>query len=389
MSFPQKIATKQSTNKQSNNQPTINCMPHERHTLYSSPPSGSKYVPPHLRNSQGGGNSGTSRGSFAGGGDGGGRDSGRDSGRGGGGGYNDSRRGSYNDRGGGGGGGDRRDSYNDRGGGGGGGPPTQTNSRWSNDDGGGGGGGGGGYSDNRGGGYNDRGGGGGGGRGGYGRTNERGFHGDMTPDKRLEARLFEKADKQTTGINFDNYDKIPIETSGENIPDPIETYTAETIGEDLFRNTQLCGYSRPTPVQKYSIPIASAGRDLMACAQTGSGKTAGFLFPIIMAMINRKGIEPPESNGRSRRTYPNALVLAPTRELAQQIHEEGRRFTYCTGIASVVIYGGADVRDQLRQIERGCDLLVATPGRLVDLIERGRIAMECVHFMVLDEADRM
>lgn len=117
-------------------------------------------------------------------------------------------------------------------------------------------------------------------------------------------------------------------------------------------------------------------------------KTAGFLFPILMAMIKAGGQENPDSNGR-RRTYPEALILAPTRELAQQIYEEGKRFAYCTGIASVCIYGGADVRDQLRQIERGCDLLVATPGRLVDLIERGRIGMENIRFLVLDEADRM
>ena len=83
-------------------------------------------------------------------------------------------------------------------------------------------------------------------------------------------------------------------------------------------------------------------------------------------------------NGRRRKTYPTALVLAPTRELASQIYEEARKFCYCTGIAAVVVYGGADVRQQLRDLERGCDLLVATPGRLVDLIERGRISLEGV-----------
>jgi hypothetical protein len=77
----------------------------------------------------------------------------------------------------------------------------------------------------------------------------------MTLDKRLEARLFDSSDKQTTGINFDNYDKIPIEVSGQNVPEPIDSYSVETIGEDLFRNTQLCGYSKPTSVQKYSVPI--------------------------------------------------------------------------------------------------------------------------------------
>jgi ATP-dependent RNA helicase DDX3X len=111
-----------------------------------------------------------------------------------------------------------------------------------------------------------------------------------------------------------------------------------------------------------------------------------------MAMIKAGGQDPPDDphRGSRRTTYPEALVLAPTRELAQQIYAEGQRFAYMTGIACVCIYGGADIRDQLRQIEsRGCDLLVGTPGRLVDLIERGRIAMANVKFLVLDEADRM
>jgi ATP-dependent RNA helicase DDX3X len=209
----------------------------------------------------------------------------------------------------------------------------------------------------------------------------------MKPDPRLERQLYQRDDVQTTGINFDNYDDIPVETTGNDIPEPINDYSIDTIGEDLMRNTQLCGYSKPTPVQKYSVPIGLAGRDLMACAQTGSGKTAGFLFPIIMMMLKTGGSSPPPD--ARRRIYPTALVLAPTRELASQIHDEARKFCYCTGIAPVCIYGGADVREQLRQLERGCDLLIATPGRLVDLIERGRLSMESVRFLCLDEADRM
>lgn len=332
--------------------------------------NGTKYVPPHLRNASqsSGGGSDSQNYNNSGGGGGGGYQ-----------GYNgggrrnssyDDRRGSYNSG--------RRSSYNDGDG------QPRRNSRWSDVDSGGGAGGG--Y--NRRSSYGGRGGGGYDRRGStYARKNERGFHGDMQPDPRLERQLFGGDDHQTTGINFDRYDQIPVEVSGNDAPDPIDVYSAETIGDDLFRNTQLCGYSRPTPVQKYSCPIGSAGRDLMACAQTGSGKTAGFLFPIIMAMIKNGGKEAPD-NGR-RQVYPEALILAPTRELAQQIFDEGRRFTYCTGIAAVCIYGGAEVREQLRQIERGCDLLVATPGRLVDLIERGRLGMENIQFVVLDEADRM
>jgi len=210
----------------------------------------------------------------------------------------------------------------------------------------------------------------------------------MKPDKCTEQQLFGgDVERQTTGINFDNYDDIPVETSGSDCPEAITEYTIETIGEALYRNTQLCGYSRPTPVQKYSIPIGIAGRDLMACTQTGSGKTAGFLFPIIMAMLQRGGSE--ETPSSRRRVYPEALVLAPSRELAVKIQEEAKRLTYCSGIASVVVYGGAYIQDQIRLIDLGCDLLVATPVRLVDLIKRGRVAMDNCHFLVLDEADRM
>ena len=320
-------------------------------------------MPPHLRNSQssGGGNDSQSRNS-SGGDRGGGYGNDRR--------YSDNRRGSYGD--------DQRGGYGGRGGGGRGGREPRRNSRWSDVDSGG----------DRRGSYGGRGGGGYDRRGSsYARKNERGFHGDMQPDPRLERQLYGSEDHQTTGINFDNYDKIPVEVSGDNAPEPISTYTVETIGEELFKCTQLCGYTRPTPVQKYSCPIGVAGRDLMACAQTGSGKTAGFLFPIIMAMLRNGGSDSPDT-GR-RQVYPEALIMAPTRELAQQIYEEARRFTYCTGIATVCIYGGAEVREQLRQIERGCDLLVATPGRLVDLIERGRLGMENIKFLVLDEADRM
>jgi len=105
-------------------------------------------------------------------------------------------------------------------------------------------------------------------------------------------------------------------------------------------------------------------------------------------MMLKNGGSPPPPDAR-RRIFPTALVLAPTRELASQIHDEARKFCYCTGIASVCVYGGADVREQLRLLERGCDLLIATPGRLVDLIERGRLSMETVRFLCLDEADRM
>jgi ATP-dependent RNA helicase DDX3X len=128
---------------------------------------------------------------------------------------------------------------------------------------------------------------------------------------------------------------------------------------------------------------------IRACAQTGSGKTAGFLFPVIAVMLKTGAAPEPEGVRRGRTSFISALVLAPTRELASQIFDEAKKFCYCTGINPVVVYGGANVQDQQRLLDKGADLLVATPGRLVDLIERGRIKLDIVKFLILDEADRM
>ena len=153
-----------------------------------------------------------------------------------------------------------------------------------------------------------------------------------------------------------------METSGEGCPDPVTVFSEELVGAQLMANLALCGYTKPTPVQKYSVPIGLADRDLMACAQTGSGKTAGFLFPTIVSMLRAGAPEQAPGPNTRRKQYPVALVLAPTRELASQIFDEAQKFCYCTGIRPVVVYGGAEVRNQLRELERGCDLLVATPG---------------------------
>lgn len=191
--------------------------------------------------------------------------------------------------------------------------------------------------------------------------------------------------KSDVKIDFEAYDDIPVETSGENCPKPIENFKDIKMHETLAKNIILAKYDRPTPVQKYSLPIVMNGRDLMACAQTGSGKTAAFLFPMINLLMQ---IPPPQPSS-SRKAYPLALVLAPTRELACQIYEEARKFAYKTGLRAVVVYGGSPISNQLRELERRCDILVATPGRLVDIMERGRLSLAQIQYLVLDEADRM
>uniref|UniRef100_A0A8C5LZW8 RNA helicase n=1 Tax=Leptobrachium leishanense TaxID=445787 RepID=A0A8C5LZW8_9ANUR len=166
------------------------------------------------------------------------------------------------------------------------------------------------------------------------------------------------------------------------------------MGEIIMGNINLTRYTRPTPVQKHAIPIIIEKRDLMACAQTGSGKTAAFLLPIL-SQIYADGpgdaVKHLKENGRygRRKQYPLSLVLAPTRELAVQIYEEARKFAYRSKVRPCVVYGGADIGQQIRDLERGCHLLVATPGRLVDMMERGKIGLDFCKYLVLDEADRM
>ena len=189
---------------------------------------------------------------------------------------------------------------------------------------------------------------------------------------------------QVPKVNFDKYDDIPVETSGRDCPPPATDFATLDLPEQVNMNIQLAGYNKPTPIQKNTVPISVAGRDLMACAQTGSGKTASFLLPTI-TKIMRNGERPPPG----RKSQPLALVLSPTRELTVQIYNEARKFCYLSGVRPVVCYGGADIRDQLRDLERGCEILVATPGRLVDLIERARVSLEYTCMLILDEADRM
>ncbi|KAK6925798.1 Helicase, C-terminal [Dillenia turbinata] len=194
-------------------------------------------------------------------------------------------------------------------------------------------------------------------------------------------------EQENTGINFDAYEDIPVETSGDNVPPPVNTFAEIDLGDALNQNIRRCKYVKPTPVQRHAIPICLGGRDLMACAQTGSGKTAAFCFPIISGIMKSQAVQRPPRGART--VYPLALILSPTRELSCQIHEEARKFSYQTGVRVVVAYGGAPINQQLRDLERGVDILVATPGRLVDLLERARVSLQMIRYLALDEADRM
>ena len=187
-----------------------------------------------------------------------------------------------------------------------------------------------------------------------------------------------------------------MEAFGEDVPPACQRFSDLDLHPVLKNAISLCGYDVPTPVQQHSLPIILGRRDLMACAQTGSGKTAAFLFPTIGRILAdldeaqaANGGQSNSGGGSYSKAYPTALVLAPTRELASQIHDEARKFTYRSQIRPVVVYGGADFALQFKDLSRGCDILVATPGRLVDMMERGKVSLEKCRFLCLDEADRM
>ncbi|XP_057193296.1 DEAD-box helicase 3 X-linked b [Triplophysa rosa] len=217
----------------------------------------------------------------------------------------------------------------------------------------------------------------------------------LARNERLEHELFAGGN---TGINFEKYDDIPVEATGQNCPPHIDSFHDVEMGEIIMGNISLTRYTRPTPVQKHAIPIIKSKRDLMACAQTGSGKTAAFLLPVLSQIFTdgpgdalQAVKNSAQENGKygRRKQYPISLVLAPTRELALQIYDEARKFAYRSHVRPCVVYGGADIGQQIRDLERGCHLLVATPGRLVDMMERGKIGLDYCNYLVLDEADRM
>ncbi len=141
------------------------------------------------------------------------------------------------------------------------------------------------------------------------------------------------------------------------------------------------GYTQPTPIQEQSIPHILEGKDIFGCAQTGTGKTAAFALPILQLLSERKTNQHP-------RTI-KALILAPTRELASQISENFLAYGYNLGISHCTIFGGVSQVPQVNALKRGVDVLVATPGRLLDLMNQGYIKLNNLEFFVLDEADRM
>jgi len=176
----------------------------------------------------------------------------------------------------------------------------------------------------------------------------------------------------------------PVETSTTSSATPIETQ-AQTgfdglgLSAEILKAVADSGYTIPTPIQAQGIPHVLQRRDMIGIAQTGTGKTASFTLPMIEML----------SRGRSKARMPRALVLEPTRELADQVSESFDKYSKYSKLSHALLIGGVSMDDQVKKLDRGVDVLIATPGRLMDHFERGRILLSQVNILVIDEADRM
>ena len=182
-----------------------------------------------------------------------------------------------------------------------------------------------------------------------------------------------------TSTNVTEFDTTPSEA-------PAPSFADLGLSEEVLSAVADMGYTAPTPVQAASIPHALDGDDVLAAAQTGTGKTAAFLLP---TMNNLPHVPRSRARGRVAAQGPLMLVITPTRELAQQIEEVCRAIARRTGHTSVTVVGGVSYNPQRDKLKRGCDILIATPGRLQDLIDQGACSLDQVQVLVLDEADRM
>src|SRR5438067_8833311 len=151
------------------------------------------------------------------------------------------------------------------------------------------------------------------------------------------------------------------------------------LSDELLRAVADSGYDRPTPSETAVIPSVLMGKDLIGIAQTGTGKTAGFVLPMIDIL----------HEGRSRARMPRSLILEPTRELAQQVSENFEKYGKYHPLSMALLMGGVQMGDQVKALEKGVDVLIATPGRLMDLFQRGKILLTGCELLVIDEADRM
>jgi superfamily II DNA/RNA helicase len=176
-----------------------------------------------------------------------------------------------------------------------------------------------------------------------------------------------------------NYTHEPVLTKLTGTGTPLTDFADLGLSPDLLTAVSDAGYTTPTPIQAQAIPYVLMGRDVLGCAQTGTGKTAGFTLPMIDIL----------ASGRARARMPRTLILEPTRELAAQVSNAFEIYGKHHKLSMALIMGGESMSDQERKLDRGVDVLIATPGRLLDLFDRGKILLSDIKILVIDEADRM
>ncbi|KAL3688731.1 hypothetical protein R1sor_015040 [Riccia sorocarpa] len=174
---------------------------------------------------------------------------------------------------------------------------------------------------------------------------------------------------------------LSINVSGFDVPRPVKTFQDLGFDAALMGAIAKQGYENPTPIQRQAVPIALSGRDMIGIAKTGSGKTAAFVLPMIVHIMD----QPELAKGEG----PIGIICSPTRELAQQIYSEAKKFAKAYGIRVSGVYGGMSKFEQFKELKAGCEIVVATPGRLIDMIKMKAVTMFRGTYLVLDEADRM
>jgi len=199
-------------------------------------------------------------------------------------------------------------------------------------------------------------------------------------------KVTQRSQEEIKAFRDENQIKIVNDDNKRSIPNPILEFEEGGFSQEILSKLQNLGFNRPMPIQAQAWPIVMSGLDLIGIGETGSGKTLGFMLPALMHIINH-----PERQTKKRYSNgPIALVIAPTRELAQQIESVARKFGQGSDrIRSTCLFGGASKGPQIRDLESGVDLAIATPGRLIDLIESNCTSLERCSYVVLDEADRM
>ncbi|ODA78721.1 hypothetical protein RJ55_06103 [Drechmeria coniospora] len=225
--------------------------------------------------------------------------------------------------------------------------------------------------------------------------------GDVGPKfPELELELFgdPALRHDRAGLDFSKIDMIEVTQEGPVKINPIRSFKDSGLHPVMMENVELSGYDCPTPIQKYTIPAMLQGYDVIGIAQTGSGKTAAYLIPILSNLMGKaKKLAAPRPNPSEFQRHrdevtaePLVLIVVPTRELAVQIFNEARKFCYRTMLRPGVIYGGTPTGVQIELLQRGCDLLVGTPGRLIDFISRPSVlTLKRLRYLVIDEADEM